>query len=94
MNPPMESDRSKSDADRSAFIFGLKFWMRPPEEIDSWAEFVDLVETDPGIRAKFISLSPDLSRPSLMMAKDLCLAVEAKSMAQAVNDSIAALDRS
>lgn len=93
MNEPSECAKSRSEADRSAFLFGLKFWMRPPDEIDNWSEFVELVEADPEIRAKFISLSPDMSRPSLMMAKDLCLVVESKSMAQAALDAVASLDR-
>ena len=82
MNDPNESAKPKSETDRSAFIFALKFWMRPPDEIDNWAEFVELVEADPETRAKFVSVSPDMSRPSLMMAKDLCLVVEARLTAQ------------
>jgi len=83
MNEPNETPSSRSEADRSAFIFTIKFWMRPPEEVDNWAEFVELVQDHPVIRKKFISMDPDTSWPSLVLAKDLCLAIEAQSIARA-----------
>jgi hypothetical protein len=83
MNQPTKSAPARRAADTSAFIFTLKFWMRPPDEIDDWAEFVEMVENHPEIRAKFVSMDPDASWQSLVVAKDMCLAIEAQSIARA-----------
>jgi hypothetical protein len=83
MNQPTKSAPARRAADTSAFIFTLKFWMRPPDEIDDWAEFVEMVETHPEIRTKFISMNADTSWPSLVLAKDMRLAIETQSIARA-----------
>lgn len=60
----------------------IGYWLRSPGPHD-WTEFAGLVENSRALRRRIIGLPPS-SSPAIGIARDLCLAVEARASAKAI----------
>ena len=63
------------------YVFLIGYWLRSPGQHD-WSEFVGLVESSRALRTRVIGLPPS-SSPAIGIARDLCLAIEARASAKA-----------